>query len=80
MTSYSTGLTRYNVDERFDNLLRDLEYNNRHYPYGNVDQQLVTIKNNLNIAKSDPELLLEYKQQLLPHVERLNAQLKRLVA
>ena len=80
MYSYSTSLTQYNVNERFDILLRDIEYRNLHYSYGNVDQQLATIKNNLNIAKSDPELLLKYKQQLLPHLERLDAQLKRLVA
>ena len=80
MYSYSTGLTQYNVNERFSILLRDIEYRNLHYSYGNVDQQLAMIKNNLNIAKSDPELLLKYKQQLLPHLERLDAQLKRLVA
>ena len=79
MYSYSTGLTQYNVNERFDILLRDIEYRNLYYSYGNVDQQLAMIKNNLNIAKSDPELLLKYKQQLLPHLERLDAQLKRLV-
>ena len=44
MYNYSTGLTQYNVNERFDNLLRDIEYRNLHYSYGNVDQQLAILR------------------------------------
>ena len=80
MVNPANGLTSYSVDERFDILLQDIEYRNRRYSYGNVDQQLATIKNNLTVAKNNPQQLYAYKQQLLPHLEHLDAQLKRLVA
>lgn len=80
MVNPSNGLTSYSVDERFDILLQDIEFRNRRYSYGNVDQQLATIKNNLTVAKNNPQQLYAYKQQLLPHLERLDMQLKRLVA
>ena len=74
------GLVRGSISDRFDNLLSDLEYRNQHYPYGNVDSQIMTIKNNLSVLQNDPYKLNVYKEQLLPHLEVLSYKLKRLVA
>lgn len=69
-----------NVENRFDSLLSDIISRNQRYPYGNVDRQLSTIRYNLDVLKDDPYRLNIYKEQLVPHLEILNHQLKRLVA
>ena len=69
-----------NVENRFDNLLSDIINRNQRYPYGNVDRQLSTIRYNLDVLKDDPYRLNIYKEQLVPHLEILDHQLKRLVA
>lgn len=69
-----------NVENRFDSLLSDIISCNQRYPYGNVDRQLSTIRYNLDVLKDDPYRLNIYKEQLVPHLEILDHQLKRLVA
>lgn len=69
-----------NVENRFDSLLSDIISRNQRYPYGNVDRQLSTIRYNLDALKDDPYRLNIYKEQLVPHLEILDYQLKRLVA
>ena len=69
-----------NVENRFDSLLSDIISRNQRYPYGNVDRQLSTIRYNLDALKDDPYRLNIYKEQLVPHLEVLDYQLKRLVA
>nr|DAR73733.1 MAG TPA: hypothetical protein [Caudoviricetes sp.] len=69
-----------NVENRFDSLLSDIISRNQRYPYGNVDRQLSTIRYNLDVLKDDPYRLNIYKEQLVPHLEELDYQLKRLVA
>lgn len=64
----------------FYDLLENIKYRNERYPYGNVDNQLDTIYRNLNALKDDPDKLYAYKANLIPHLERLSYQLKRLVA
>ena len=68
------------IDDRFYSLLENIKYRNERYPYGNVDNQLVTIYKNLDALKDDPDKLFAYKKNLIPHLERLSYQLKRLVA
>lgn len=68
-----------NVENRFDSLLSDIISRNQRYPYGNVDKQLSTIRYNLDVLKDDPYRLNIYKEQLVPHLEILDYQLKRLV-
>ena len=68
------------TEDRFDSLLNDIIYRNQRYPYGNVDSQLSTIENNLDALKDDPYRLKIYKENLIPHLEQLDYQLKRLVA
>lgn len=74
------GLERQSIQERFDSLLNDIINRNQRYPYDNVDKQLTTIKNNLDALQNDPYQLSAYKEQLVPHLEVLDYQLKRLVA
>lgn len=74
------GLEPQNVQDRFDSLFSDIQYRNRQYPYGNVDRQIMSIKNNLDALQNDPYRLNIYKEQLVPHLEVLDYQLKRLVA
>ena len=69
-----------NIENRFDSLLNDIVNRNQRYPYGNVDSQLSAIRYNLNALKDDPYQLNAYKEQLVPHLEILDYQLKRLVA
>ena len=69
-----------NTEDRFDSLLNDIIYRNQRYRYGNVDSQLSTIEHNLDALKDDPYRLKIYKEQLVPHLEILDHQLKRLVA
>lgn len=69
-----------NTEDRFDSLLNDIIYRNQRYRYGNVDSQLSTIEHNLDALKDDPYRLKIYKENLIPHLERLDYQLKRLVA
>lgn len=69
-----------NVENRFDSLLSDIISRNQRYSYGNVDRQLSTIRYNLDVLKDDPYRLNIYKEQLVPHLEILDHQLKRLVA
>ena len=69
-----------NVENRFDSLLSDIISRNQRYSYGNVDRQLSTIRYNLDVLKDDPYRLNIYKEQLVPHLEILDYQLKRLVA
>ena len=80
MVSNPLGQERLSVSDRFDNLLSDIAYRSQHYPYGNVDKQLSTIKYNLSLLEKDPSRLEAYKRGLLPHLEQLDYQLKRLVA
>ena len=80
MVNPVSGLQYYSVNERFAELLQRIETNNRKYRYDNVDYQLSVIKNNLKAANDNPELLEVYKSNLLPHLERLDNQLRRLVA
>ena len=68
------------INDRFYYLLENIKYRNERYPYGNVDHQLVTIYNNLDALRNEPDKLLVYKINLIPHLERLSYQLKRLVA
>lgn len=68
------------INYRFYYLLENIKYRNERYPYGNVDNQLVTIYNNLDALRNDPDKLIAYKTNLIPHLERLSYQLKRLVA
>lgn len=74
------GLTSATLESRFDQLLSEIEYRNRRYPYGNVDQQVLTIKSNVEALKGDPYRLKVYKENLVPHLDTLSHQLKRLVA
>ena len=69
-----------NTEDRFDSLLNDIIYRNQRYRYGNVDSQLSTIEHNLDALKADPYRLKIYKENLIPHLEQLDYQLKRLVA
>lgn len=69
-----------NTEDRFDSLLNDIIYRNQRYRYGNVDSQLSTIEHNLDALKDDPYRLKIYKENLIPHLEQLDYQLKRLVA
>lgn len=69
-----------NTEDRFDSLLNDIIYRNQRYRYGNVDSQLSTIEHNLDTLKDDPYRLKIYKENLIPHLEQLDYQLKRLVA
>lgn len=69
-----------NTEDRFDSLLNDIIYRNQRYRYGNVDSQLSTIEHNLDALKGDPYRFLIYKENLIPHLEQLDYQLKRLVA
>ena len=69
-----------NTEDRFDSLLSDIISRNQRYSYGNVDRQLSTIRYNLDVLKDDPYRLNIYKEQLVPHLEILDHQLKRLVA
>ena len=80
MVSNQFGFERKNVQEYFDSLLNDIISRNQRYPYGNVDRQLTTIKNNLDTLRNDPYQLNAYKEQLVPHLEVLDYQLRRLVA
>ena len=68
------------IDYRFYYLLENIKYRNERYPYGNVDNQLDTIYKNLDALRNDPDKLITYKANLIPHLERLSYQLKRLVA
>lgn len=68
-----------NTEDRFDSLLNDIIYRNQRYRYGNVDSQLSTIEHNLDALKGDPYRLKIYKENLIPHLEQLDYQLKRLV-
>lgn len=68
------------AQEHFDSLFSDIIYRNQRYPYGNVDRQIMSIKNNLDALQNDPYRLNVYKEQLVPHLEVLDYQLKRLVA
>lgn len=68
------------INYRFYDLLENIKYRNERYPYGNVDNQLVTIYKNLDALRNDPDKLYAYKANLIPHLERLSYQLKRLVA
>ena len=68
------------INYRFYYLLENIKYRNERYPYGNVDNQLVTIYKNLDALRNDPDKLFAYKKNLIPHLERLSYQLKRLVA
>lgn len=69
-----------NTEDKFDSLLNDIIYRNQRYRYGNVDSQLSTIEHNLDALKDDPYRLKIYKENLIPHLEQLDYQLKRLVA
>ena len=80
MVSNTMGLTPMTLDVRFNQLLSEIESRNRRYGYGNVDQQVSTIKANVNELASDPYRLKVYKENLVPHLEILSHQLKRLVA
>ena len=80
MVSNTMGLTPMTLDARFNQLLSEIESKNRRYGYGNVDQQVSTIKANVNELASDPYRLRVYKENLVPHLEILSHQLKRLVA
>lgn len=68
------------TEDRFDSLFNDIIYRNQRYRYGNVDSQLSTIEHNLDALKDDPYRLKIYKENLIPHLEQLDYQLKRLVA
>ena len=68
------------TEDRFDSLFNDIIYRNERYPYGNVDSQLSTIEHNLDALKDFPYRLKIYKENLIPHLEQLDYQLKRLVA
>lgn len=68
------------INYRFYYLLENIKYRNERYPYGNVDNQLDTIYKNLDALRNDPDKLIAYKTNLIPHLERLSYQLKRLVA
>nr|DAR73906.1 MAG TPA: hypothetical protein [Caudoviricetes sp.] len=68
------------INYRFYDLLENIKYRNERYPYGNVDNQLVTIYKNLDALRNDPDKLFAYKKNLIPRLERLSYQLKRLVA
>ena len=74
------GLTSIPLETKFDQLLNEIEYRNSRYSYGNVDTQISTIKANVNELASDPYRLKVYKENLVPHLEILSHQLKRLVA
>lgn len=74
------NVTINDIDDRFYYLLENIKYRNERYPYGNVDTQVDTIYRNLNALKDDPDKLYAYKANLIPHLERLSYQLKRLVA
>ena len=78
MVSNTMGLTPMALDARFNQLLSEIESKNRRY--GNVDQQVSTIKANVNELASDPYRLKVYKENLVPHLEILSHQLKRLAA
>jgi hypothetical protein len=80
MVNISYDLGYENTQARFDSLLNDIISRNQRYPYGNVDRQLTTIKNNLDALQNDPYQLNAYKEQLVPHLEVLDYQLRRLVA
>ena len=75
MSSIQSSFERKRVHERFDSLFSDIIYRNQRYPYGNVDRQIMSIKNNLDALQNDP-----YQEQLVPHLEVLDYQLKHLVA
>lgn len=74
------NVTINDIDSRFYYLLENIKYRNERYPYGNVDIQVDTIYKNLDALKDDPDKLFAYKKNLIPHLERLSYQLKRLVA
>ena len=74
------GFEPQSAQERFDSLFSDIIYRNQRYPYSNVDRQIMSIKNNLDALQNDPYQLNAYKEQLVPHLEVLDYQLKRLVA
>lgn len=80
MSSIQSSFERKSVHERFDSLFSDIVYRNQRYPYGNVDRQIMSIKNNLDALQNDPYQLNAYKEQLVPHLEVLDYQLKHLVA
>lgn len=74
------GLTSIPLESKFDQLLSEIEYRNSRYSYGNVDTQISAIKSNLEALKDNPHRLKVYKENLVPHLEILGHQLKRLVA
>lgn len=74
------GLTSMLLESRFDQLLSEIEYRNSRYSYGNVDSQISAIKSNIEALKDNPHRLRIYKENLVPHLEILGHQLKRLVA
>lgn len=80
MDNSQFGFEPYSVQDRFDNLLNDIIYRNQRYSYGNVDKQISAIQHSLDVLQNDPYKLNAYKEQLVPHLEVLDYQLRRLVA